>query len=190
MPARDSYMDGGKPARSAVPQQMDIPGFGERYYIRIDGTVWRRWKSKDVQLHGVRHGRNRDYKLTTPEGRSICKPASAIMRATYFKGLPSNMRLAHKDGLESNWAYWNLQPVTVQQLGKMSHGSMDARRILKVDPETGEVVRIFRSSRAAAAVAYCSYQTILDACNRKNKKQPGIAPDGYRYSWEKGETSE
>lgn len=102
MPARDSYMDGSRTARAAVPQQMDIPGFGGRYYIRIDGTVWRRWKSKDVQLHGVRHGRNRDYKLTTPEGRSICKPASAIMRATYFKGLPSNMRLAHKDGLESN----------------------------------------------------------------------------------------
>lgn len=190
MPARDSYMDGSKPARSAVPQQMDIPGYGGRYYIRIDGTVWRRRKSKDTRMRGVRRGRNREYKLTTPEGRTICKTASAIMRATYFKGLPSNMRLAHKDGLESNWAYWNLQPVTVQQLGKMSRGSMDARRILKVDPETGEVVRIFRSSRAAAAVAYCSYQTILDACNHRSKKRPGIAPDGYRYCWEKGETSE
>ena len=56
MPARDSYMDGGKPARSAVPQQVDIPGFGGRYYIRIDGTVWRRWKHKDEQLQGQRNG--------------------------------------------------------------------------------------------------------------------------------------
>ena len=189
MPARDSYMDGGKPTRSAVPQQMDIPGFGGRYYIRIDGTVWRRRKSKDTRMHGTRNGRNRDYKLTTPAGRAICKTASAILRATYFKGLPSNMRLLHKDGQESNWAYWNLQPVTVNELGRMFHGSLDARSILKIDPKTDEIVAIYKSTRAAARAAFCSRQTISDACNRRNKKNPGIAPDGYRYTWEKGETS-
>lgn len=190
MPARDRYMDGGKPARSAVPQQMDIPGFGGRYYIRIDGTIWRRWKSKDVQLQGTRHGRNRDYKLTTPAGRAICKPASAILRATYFKGLPSNMRLLHKDGQESNWAYWNLQPMTQSEIGKKHNRSIDARSILKIDPKTDEIVAIYKSTRAAARAAFCSRQTISDACNRRSKKRPGIAPDGYRYCWEKGETSE
>lgn len=190
MPARDSYMDGGKPARSAVPQQMDIPGFGGRYYIRIDGTIWRRWKSKDVQLQGTRHGRNRDYKLTTPAGRAICKTASAIMRETYFRGLPQNMRLVHKDGLESNWAYWNLQPMTLSEMGKKHNRSIDARSILKIDPKTDEIVAIYKSTRAAARAAFCSRQTISDACNHRSKKRPGIAPDGYRYCWEKGETSE
>lgn len=71
-----------------------------------------------------------------------------------------------------------------KELGRETHGSLDARRILKVDPQTGETVAIFASSREAGRAAYCSYQTILDACNRKNKKQPGIAPDGFRYSWE------
>lgn len=143
MPARDSYMDGGKPARSAVPQQMDIPGYGGRYYIRIDGTVWRRRKSKDTRMRGVRRGRNREYKLTTPEGRTICKTASSIMRETYFRGLPQNMRLVHKDGLESNWAYWNLQPMTLSEMGKKHNRGIDARCVLKIDPATGEVVQIF-----------------------------------------------
>ena len=87
MPARDSYMDGGKPARSAVPQQMVIPGFGGRYYILIDGTIWRRWKSKDVQLQGTRHGRNRDYKLTTPAGRAICKQQPYDANVNFFSSI-------------------------------------------------------------------------------------------------------
>lgn len=190
MPARDSYMDGGKPARSAVPQQMDIPGYGGRYYIRIDGTVWRRRKSKDTRMRGVRRGRNREYKLTTPEGRTIRKTASAIMRETYFRGLPQNMRLVHKDGLESNWAYWNLQPMTLSEMGKKHNRGIDARCVLKIDPATGEVVQIFQSAREAGRAAFCCGQTIADACNHRSKKRPGIAPDGYRYCWEKGETSE
>ena len=183
-------MDGSQPARAAVPQQMDIPGFGGRYYVRIDGTVWRRWKSKDSKLHGTRNRRNWDYKLTRPDGRTVCKAASAIMHETYFSHLPEGTPLKHRDGQTSNWAYWNLQPITKRELGRETHASLDARRILKVDPKTGDTVAIFTSSREAGRAAYCSYQTILDACNRKNKKRPGIAPDGYRYSWEKGETSE
>ena len=190
MPARDSYMDGGKTARAAVPQQMDIPGFDGRYYIRIDGTVWQRRKSKDTRMQGHRRRRKREYKLTTPEGRTICKSASAILRETYFRGLPQNMRLLHKDGLESNWAYWNLQPMTQSEIGKKYHRSVDARCVLKIDPATGEVVQIFRSAREAGRAVFCSRQTIADACNHRSKRNPGIAPDGYRYCWEKGETSE
>ena len=183
MPARDSYMDGGKPARSAVPQQMDVPGFGGRYYIRIDGTVWRRRKSKDTRMRGVRRGRNREYKLTTPEGRTICKTASAIMRETYFRGLPQNMRLVHKDGLESNWAYWNLQPMTLSEMGKKHNRGIDARCVLKIDPATGEVVQIFQSAREAGRAAFCCGQTIADACNHRSKKRPGICWPTWTPPW-------
>lgn len=185
MPARDSYMDGGKPARSAVPQQMDIPGFGGRYYIRIDGTVWRRWKHKDEQLQGQRHGSGWAYTLRTPDGRTVTKPAGGLMRAAYFRNLPPGTVLEHKDGSGRNYAYWNLRPVTRRQKGLNSYRHHDADTVVKIDPTTDEAVAIYRSSYDAAAATSCAATTIRRACNEKNKNRPGIAPDGYRYCWER-----
>lgn len=172
MPARDSYMDGGKPARSAVPQQVDIQGFGGRYYIRIDGTVWRRWKHKDEQLQGQRHGSGWAYTLRTPDGRTVTKPAGSLMRAAYFRNLPPSTVLEHKDGSGRNYAYWNLRPVTRRQKGLNSYRHHDADTVVKIDPRTDEVIAIYRSSYAAAAATNCAATTIRRACNEKNKTVP------------------
>lgn len=61
----------------------------------------------------------------------------------------------------------------------------DARMVVKQDTKTGEIVAYYRSSRKAAKDNYMSYRSVLNACNRTNKKNPGVAPDGYTYSWEK-----
>jgi|GEM_PF-1644469 len=172
MPARDSYMDGGKPARSAVPQQVDIPGFGGRYYIRIDGTVWRRWKHKDEQLQGQRNGSGWAYTLRTPDGRNVKKTAGGLMRAAYFRNLPPGTVLEHKDGSGRNYAYWNLRPVTRRQKGLNSYRHHDADTVVKIDPRTDEVIAIYRSSYAAAAATSCAATTIRRACNEKKQKPP------------------
>ena len=80
--------------------------------------------------------------------------------------------------------------MTLSEMGKKHNRGIDARCVLKIDPATGEVVQIFQSAREAGRAAFCCGQTIADACNHRSKKRPGIAPDGYRYCWEKGETSE
>lgn len=36
----------------------------------------------------------------------------------------------------------------------------------------GQLVKTYPSSRKAAADLYCSYQTILDICNHKYKREP------------------
>ena len=38
--------------------------------------------------------------------------------------------------------------------------------------EDGKLVKTYPSSRKAAADLYCSYQTILDICNHKYKREP------------------
>lgn len=165
--------------------RIDIQGYGGRYYVREDGTVWRHGKKKDWQLTGVRNGRNRDIKLTDLNGHTRCITMSKIMRLTWFRNLPEDVSLMHVNGLEEDWSIWNLKPVTKQQLGKLRNRSIYARTVIKRDPKTMEILTYYRSAREAGRKNFCSYQTILDACNRKNKKRTGICPDGYLYEWER-----
>lgn len=109
---------------------------------------------------------------------------SAIMRATYFSGLvPDGYVLMHVNGMESDWSIYNLKPISQSDLGKLRNRSNNARSVEKVVPETMKSVMIYKSAREAARNNYLSYQTVLDACNKKNKKMPGVAPDGFMYKW-------
>lgn len=106
------------------------------------------------------------------------------MKQTYFTHLPKNVSLYHKDGAVENFAVWNLEPMTKTELGRKRNRSLDARNVCKCDARTGEVLEVYPSARAAGRENFCSYQTILDACNKKNVRRQGIAPDGYCYRWE------
>ena len=172
------------PKSEILPEQIDLPGYGGRYYVRRDGTVWRRYKTKDTRIEGHRKGRGREMKLMHPEHGLKITTMSSIMKATYFRNLPENYVLRHVNGLEHDWSYDNLQPVTRSELGKLTYRNHGSRSVLKVDPETGEVVAIYSSAREAGRRNFCSYQTILDACNQVNKKRKGKAPDGYLYRWD------
>ena len=166
-------------------QQMDIPGTDGRYFVKIDGTVWRRWKKAPPTLcSGTRKGRKIEYKISDGTGRCHVMTASCIMKKTYFAHLPSGTSLRHINGLVEDYAVWNLQPMTKAQLGRMCNRRNDAKSVCKCNAETGEVLEFYPSARAAGRANFCSYQTILDACNRKNVKRCGIAPDGYEYRWE------
>lgn len=177
------------PKTKPIPQQMDIPGYDGRYYVTIDGNVFRRWKkAPDTMLIGMKdrkNGRNREMKLTPPGGKAKIVYMSAIMKATYFSAIPEGYVLEHLNGSEDDWAVHNLRPISRQDLGKRHFRSKGAKAVEKVDPETGEVLDIYRSSRQAGKANHCSYQTILDACNKKNKRRCGIAPDGFMYRWER-----
>jgi len=170
--------------RRRAPESMDIPGYGGKYYVRQDGTVWRRGKTKDCRLAGHRKGRNRDVHLSGDNKKTRCTAMSAIMRATYFSGLvPDGYVLMHVNGMESDWSIYNLKPISQSDLGKLRNRSNNARSVEKVVPETMKSVMIYKSAREAARNNYLSYQTVLDACNKKNKKMPGVAPDGFMYKW-------
>ena len=60
---------------------------------------------------------------------------------------------------------------------------MPKRKVVKIDPVTRQVVAIYENTKEAGEKNFCSFMSILRACNRVNKKRPGIAPDGYRYEW-------
>ena len=172
------------PKDKPLPERMDIPGFEGRYYVCMDGTVWHKWKSTDTQMFGHRNGRGREMKLTDENGKIHSKTMSWIMRHTYFAGMDPEMVLMHKNGIERDWSVHNLKPITRQNLGKKTYRNHEARAVLKIHPESGEILEVYTSSREAGKKNHCSYQAILDACNMKNIKRKGIAPDGFLYRWE------
>ena len=174
--------------RRGAPKKMDIPGYGGKYYVRQDGTVWRRYEgtAKDRRLCGHRKGRNRDVHLSGENRKTRCMAMSSIMRKTYFAGLvPDGYVLMHVNGMENDWSVFNLMPIARSELGRLRNRSNKARSVEKVDPRTGKSLAIYKSAREAGRKGYISYQTVLDACNMKNKRTPGVAPDGFAYRWMK-----
>ena len=94
-----------------MSQQMDIPGTDGRYFVKVDGTVWRRWKHRSPTMLKGRYrpgDRNVEYKLSC-DGSYRVVVASSIMKQIYFAHLPKGVSLRHRNGLATDFAVWNLQ---------------------------------------------------------------------------------
>lgn len=73
----------------------------------------------------------------------------------------------------------NLRLVTKAEAGHLFAGRSRRRGIYKVDMANKIVLEYYYSSREAAAKEFCSYQTILDSCNKKTKKNV----TGFDFVW-------
>lgn len=102
--------------------------------------------------------------------------------AEYFLRMkPSEKHvLYHMNGVITDNRAFNLKWVTKKELGKLTGGkTKKVRGIVKVDPDTREVIDFYKTSRQAAKENYCSYQTILDSCNGKYKRNC----TGFLFRW-------
>ena len=82
-------------------------------------------------------------------------------------------------GLKTDDRLVNLTLLSKQEAGSMFGSRSRRRGIYKVDPENWNVLAFYKSSREAAAKEYCSYQTILDSCNGKTRRNA----TGYSFVW-------
>lgn len=105
------------------------------------------------------------------------KVAQLVWRA--FRGDYDTKRysLIHT-GLNTDDRLVNLTLLSKQEAGSM-FASRRRRGIYKVDLENRNVLAFYKSSREAATKEYCSYQTILDSCNGKTRRNA----TGYRFVW-------
>lgn len=73
----------------------------------------------------------------------------------------------------------NLRLMPKQEAGSMFGSRSRRRGIYKVDPKNRNVLAFYNSSREAAEKEFCSYQTILDSCNKKTRRNA----TGYDFVW-------
>jgi hypothetical protein len=159
-----------------------IPGFSN-YEISKQGEIRRLWKNTKPTFM-VQHIKRRQYnvRLRNDEGKRTTELTHKLMQRTYMRPPKPNEVVYHKNGNRlDNWIN-NLGYIDRKELGRIT-GGQSRKAVIKIDPQTGSELEIYRSARAAAKVNYMSYQTVIDHCNGKRIKH---APDGYMYRWEDG----
>ena len=92
-----------------------------------------------------------------------------LVASAFIRPVKENEQVYHKNGLQFDNFYRNLEILTPEELGKrVGHISRSKSVVLIKD---GEIKKIYRSSREAGRKLFISRQTISDYCNGKVKKK-------------------
>ena len=153
-----------------VPQQIDIKGYRGKYYITIQGEVFRRHCKYCVSpLKPYLKNGKYCVGLTNSTGEKKLFTINRLMKQSYFNCTDPNYGVYHKNGLKADHSYWNLQLIHKTDLGKITGGQSKSKTVLKICKSTGDVLEIYKSARKASADNHVSHQTIADYCNGKVK---------------------
>lgn len=164
-----------------LPQQIDIKGYDGKYYVTIDGDVFRRYKSCDRKLKPWSRHRHYSVSLTDDKGKKKERTINSIMKRAYFNCDDKNYGVYHKNGVKADCSYGNLKLVDAQTLGKLGGGKSTSKTVLKICKETNAILGIYPSARKAAKSHYVSRQTMSDYCNGRTKNT--AFPD-FKFAWE------
>ena len=156
-----------------------VPGWGGVYEASFDGRVRR--------VKGLRQGVLEQHKkkgqyvvrLTNEQGQRREQRVHVLIARAWIGEKPGrNYCIFHKNGIRTDNFANNLEYIPRKEVGRRSGALASRRAVLKLS-ETGEVLAVYQSARAAAKVEPLSYQAIMDRCNGNVKKAAGLF-----YAWE------
>lgn len=169
----------------------DIPGFKGRYQASRAGDIRRKYgsgKVRDMSQYKKRSGkggkilRDRLFVKLTVDGKSMEVPVFKVMVSTWKGEPPKGCVPYHINRIVTDNREENIGFTSRSNLGRITGGTTRRRKaVFKVDRD-GNEVEVYRSAREAAKHNHMSYQTVLDRCNGKVKKE--YALDGYTYRFE------
>ncbi len=173
---------------TATERWRDIPGFDGVYQASTEGRIRRYWpkSGRYTLLHPytkkMRKPANNKalrVKMKEPSGRWVERPVLKLVAETFFN-VPDGMVAVHTDGCREDNSVANITFMPSKQLG-VKYGVQACRRpVVKISPD-GEVLEAYKSAREAARQNYMSYQTVLDRCNRKRKREFSF---GFSFRWD------
>ena len=99
-----------------------------------------------------------------------------LVANAFIQKLTSKDRVYHKNKLDFDNYYKNLEIVSLEELGKRTGHISKSKRVVEV--KDNEIIRDWRSARTAAKDLFVSYQTVMDYCNKKVQKPM------YNLMWE------
>lgn len=158
-----------------------IPGY-PMYEIDQTGSINRVYKTKRTAMVPMLKNGIFTIKLTGPNSKRKEERIHKLMQLAYLPPAPPGFVVYHKNGNKQDNYVNNLGYISRIELGKATGAKSRRKAVAKIS-QSGEVVEIFTSSRAAGRANFMSYQTVIDRCNGKVKSE--YAPDGNKYVWDK-----
>ncbi len=169
----------------------NIPGFHGKYQANKDGNIRRVFSSGKVRdmtpykktgSKSEKIARDRLYVKLSFNGVAKEIPILKVMVITWKGKAPAGTVPYHLNFIVTDNRADNIGFIDRKRLGSLTGGRTRKRKaVFKVD-KTGNEVEIYRSARQAAKENHMSYQTVLDRCHGKVKKE--FALDGYTYRFE------
>ena len=168
----------------------DIPGYNGKYQCDREGNfrrVYKSGKTRPIIPYRKNGTRNKIVvHLTDDNGKTSQRLVIGIMAITFLGPAPPGCVPYHKNGALTENHINNIAYIKRKELGKITGQKSRRKPVAKIN-DSGNIVEVYPSARAAARDNFMSYQTVIDRCNGKVKS--AFAPDGFAYAWEDDEKS-
>lgn len=168
----------------------DIPGYNGKYQCDREGNfrrVYKSGKTRPIIPYRKNGTRNKIVvHLTDDNGKTSQRLVIGIMAITFLGPAPPGCVPYHKNGALTENHINNIAYINRKELGKITGQKSRRKPVAKIN-DSGNIVEVYPSARAAARDNFMSYQTVIDRCNGKVKS--AFAPDGFAYAWEDDEKS-
>ena len=168
----------------------DIPGYNGKYQCDREGNfrrVYKSGKTRPIRPYRKNGMRNKIVvHLTDDNGKTSQRLVIGIMAITFLGPAPPGCVPYHKNGALTENHINNIAYINRKELGKITGQKSRRKPVAKIN-DSGNIVEVYPSARAAARDNFMSYQTVIDRCNGKVKS--AFAPDGFAYAWEDDEKS-
>lgn len=153
----------------AINMKRWIPGYENKYFATESGRIFRHSKNgKHRELKGYQKRTNYVVKLTIDD-KTKEHAFNRIIWQTFNGEIPKGYVVDRKIKNLRNNQLSNLECVSRAKSGERTGGMSKSKPVEMLD-ENGEVIDWWKSARKAAIDLHCSYQTIMDICNKKVKK--------------------
>ena len=90
-----------------------------------------------------------------------------LVANNFIKRLAPTDRVYHKNKIENDNYFTNLEIISLKELGKRTGHISKSQRVVEID--NNEIIRDWSSARKCAKDLFVSYQTVMDYCNKKTK---------------------
>ena len=146
------------------------------YDSRYQVSNWGRFRKKNPK-NGYRYLKPfRKQNLFLIKVKDKNMNCARLVANAFIKKLSSTDRVYHKNKLENDNFYRNLEVISLKELGKRTGHISKSKRVVEI--KNNEIIRDWRSARKVSKDLFISYQTVMDYCNNKVKKPM------YNLMWE------